>query len=407
MNGVLAVASTGNSKIRTMLQGRRHTLDTLAETRRLVAPAGFDYWFHAASLGEFEQGRHLIERIRREHPDVSILLSFFSPSGYKVRCNYSEVDAVCYLPADTPAAVRAFLDAAQPRCAIIIKYEFWNNLLGELQRREIPTYSISSIFRPGQRFFRSWGEPFRRALRCFTHLYVQDENSRDLLASIGITNVTVAGDTRFDRVTDIRRDAKPLPAVVEALVADCPFTLVVGSSWQPDEDIIFPWWHANPDCRLIVAPHEFGPHRLERMLHDLGKGAYLLSQIADKPLPADCRAIIVDCFGLLSSLYRIASVAYIGGGFGAGIHNINEAAVYGIPVIYGPNNHKFKEARDLANAGGGFEIAGSDDFIITLDRLHRDPQFRSHAGSIAGDYIARNIGASDIIYNDLFPNTPQ
>lgn len=401
--GVLRVAATHSPKVREMLRGQRDTLAQIAETRRRVAPDGFDVWFHAASLGEFEQGRPLIERLRREKPDIKILLTFFSPSGYRVRHNYPAVDAVHYLPLDSPRSVRRFLDAAAPRRVFFIKYEFWGNYLSELSRRGIPTYIISAIFRPGQRFFRRGGGMFRHMLRCFTRLYVQDERSRRLLASVGVDNVTVAGDTRFDRVTDIMRDAAPLPAPIASLAAGAPFTFVAGSSWPSDEDLIIPWFHANPSARLIIAPHEFDDRRLHALLDRLGPGAVLLSSLLpDAALPDGCRAIVVDSFGLLSSIYRIASAACVGGGFGAGIHNINEAAVYGIPVLFGPNNHKFREAAGLVDCGGGFEISSSVDFNSVMDRLASDESFRRAAGQAAGDYIAANIGASDIIYNDNF-----
>lgn len=403
--GALSLASLRSPKIKEMRRGQRETLKDLETTRRRVAPEGFDLWFHAASLGEFEQGRPLMERLKREHPELKILLTFFSPSGYRVRHNYSGADAVYYLPIDTPRDVRAFLDAAAPRRAFFIKYEFWGNYLTELHRREIPTYIISAIFRPGQRFFRRGGGTFRRMLRCFDHLYVQDENSRQLLASIGIDKVTVAGDTRFDRVTDIRKAARELPEVLAAFIAGSPFTVVAGSSWEPDEDILIPWLEKHPEARLVIAPHEFDERRLARLLERLGSSARLLSQLkSPEDLPTGCRAVIVDSFGLLSSLYRVASAAIVGGGFGAGIHNINEAAVYGIPVIIGPKHEKFKEAADLIAAGGAFEVHDARSLAAVLDNLAGDSDARHAAGRAAGDYIARSVGATDIIYNDLFIN---
>ncbi|MCM1036390.1 MAG: 3-deoxy-D-manno-octulosonic acid transferase [Bacteroides sp.] len=397
----IAVASARSAKVAHMRAGRRHTLDTLAETRRRVAPDGFDVWMHAASLGEFEQGRPVIERIRRECPDMKILLTFFSPSGYEVRHDYPLADAVEYLPSDSPAAVRRFLDAAAPRRAIFIKYEFWGNYLGELRRRGIPTYIISSIFRPAQRFFRAGGGMFRDMLRCFTHIFVQDDDSRRLLAAIGIKDVTVAGDTRFDRVTDILRSARPLPEL-EAWTAGAPFTFIAGSSWEPDEDVYIPWLVAHPEVRAIVAPHEFDAARLETLRRRLAPACLLSEAVAAGGVPEGCRAVVVDSFGLLSSLYRLADMACVGGGFGAGIHNINEAAVYGIPVVFGPRHHKFKEAADLIAAGGAFEIAGRDDFAALASRLLADADARRAAGAAAGDYISRSVGASDIVFDHIF-----
>jgi len=397
----IALASVRSAKVAHMRAGRRRTLDTLAATRAAVAPDGFDVWIHAASLGEFEQGRPVIERIRRECPDMKILLTFFSPSGYEVRHDYPLADAVEYLPADSPAKVRRFLDAAAPRRAIFIKYEFWGNYLGELRRRGIPTYIISSIFRPAQRFFRAGGGMFRDMLRCFTHIFVQDEDSRRLLAAVGINGVTVAGDTRFDRVTDILRAARPVPEL-EAWTSGAPFTFIAGSSWEPDEDVYVPWLDAHPGVRAIVAPHEFDAARLEALRRRLGPACLLSEAKAAGAVPAGCRAVIIDSFGLLSSVYRLADMAYVGGGFGAGIHNINEAAVYGIPVLFGPRHHKFKEAADLIAAGGAFEIADRSSFATAASRLHDDQAARAAAGAAAGDYIRRSTGASDIIFDYIF-----
>lgn len=396
------LAAIRSPKVKEMLAGQAVTLRTLSDTRRRVAPGGYDLWIHAASLGEFEQGRPLMERLRREHPEKKILLTFFSPSGYRVRHNYAGADTVAYLPFDTPAAVEAFLDAASPRMAVFVKYEFWGNYLEKLRRRAVPTYIISAIFRPRQRFFRRGGGIFRRMLGNFTHIYVQDERSRRLLESVGVNNVTVAGDTRFDRVTDIRAAAKDVP-VVAAFVKDAPFTLIAGSSWQPDEDLYIPWLKSHPAVKAVIAPHEFDGARLKHLKSRLGDGARLLSEIkSGADLRGDETAIIVDCFGLLSSLYRYGTAAWVGGGFGAGLHNINEAAVYGIPVVFGPNNSKFKEAADLKTCGGGFEVTDATSAAAVLDRFLADSDALSAAGRAAGDYIGANIGATDKIYPDLF-----
>ena len=386
------VAALRSPKVRKMIQGQKRTLDTLR--RRLGSRPGC-IWFHASSLGEFEQGRPMIERLRREHPEKPILLSFFSPSGFEVRKNYPFVDAVVYLPFDTPSRVKKFLDAARPSMAIFIKYEFWGNYLKELRRRGIPTYIISSIFRPGQRFFRSVGGMFRRMLLCFDRLYVQDERSRRLLKLVGVENVTVAGDTRFDRVTDVLR-------------------FIAGSSWEADEDVYVPWLNAHPEVSFIIAPHEFNETRLEQLRNRFYGDVILLSEwtreIKRAGLPSGevpeylkrVRGMIIDSFGKLSSLYRFADVAYIGGGFGAGIHNLNEAAVYGMPVIFGPNNVKFKEAADLVECGGGFSVASREEFCHIIDILYGSPADLKLAGDAAGKYIRDHLGATDLIYNDLF-----
>lgn len=399
--GGASIAALRSAKIAEMLRGGRDTLSTLADTRSRVAPEGYDVWIHAASLGEFEQGRPLIEKIRAEYPEKKILLTFFSPSGYRVRHAYDRVDTVAYLPIDTPSAATAFLDAAAPHMAIFIKYEFWGNYLEQLALRGIPTYSISAIFRPGQRFFKRSGAMWRKMLLGFDHIYVQDEASAHLLRGIGCKGVTVAGDTRFDRVATISQTAKNLP-VSEKLCAGSPFTLVVGSSWEPDEDILVPWLNAHPDVRAVIAPHEFDGERLDDLKKRFNGRAELLSQVTPDTLSENTRILIIDTFGLLSSIYRYADAAYVGGGFGTGIHNINEAAAYGIPVVFGPEHRKFKEATDLLAEGGAFEVRDAASLAAIMDRLASDSDFRKKSGDVSGGYIARNIGATDIIFKDLF-----
>jgi len=403
-------AALRSVKVHKMIRGQRRTFDTLR--RRLGNRPGC-IWFHASSLGEFEQGRPMIERLRREHPEKPILLSFFSPSGFEVRKNYPFVDAVVYLPFDTPKRVRRFLDAARPSMAIFIKYEFWGNYLHELRRRGIPTYIISSIFRPGQRFFRSIGGMFRKMLRCFDRLYVQDERSRRLLKVIGVENVTVAGDTRFDRVTDVMRSTVDIPGF-PGFGEQFPLRFIAGSSWEADEDVYAPWLNSHENVAFIIAPHEFTETRLEALRNRFNAPVVLLSEwtreIKRANLPngqipdylKSVRGIIIDSFGKLSSLYRYADMAYIGGGFGAGIHNLNEAAVYGIPVIFGPNHVKFKEAADLLACGGGLSIATKDEFSSTLDALTSSKASMKQSGEAAAKYIHDHLGATDIIYRDLF-----
>lgn len=399
------LASSRSEKIKKMLRGQEETLAGLKHRRLSVAPDGFDVWFHAASLGEFEQARPIIERLRKKYPEKKLLLTFFSPSGYEIRSNYDKVDCVAYLPFDTPDRVRRFLDAAKPQMAIFAKYEFWGNYLSQLKSADIPTYIISSIFRPGQRFFKPWGGMFRKMLRCYDHLYVQDQASKELLAGIGIENVTAAGDTRFDRVTDILTQAKSVPEI-EDFIGQSRFTLIAGSSWPQDEEVYIPWLKGHPEVKAIIAPHEFDRARLESLRHRLGNAkTRLLSEIrgnAANSKSTDARYIIVDCFGLLSSLYRYGNAAVIGGGFGAGIHNLNEAAVYGIPVLFGPNHKKFKEAHELIRLGGGFTFANASEFNAAMNSLYNDPKAREAAGKAAGKYISDSIGASDIIFNDIF-----
>lgn len=394
MKGAVAIGSWRSPKLRLMRRGHAQVWEKLREK----LPAGKrPVWIHAASLGEFEQGRPLIERIRREHPDVPILLTFFSPSGYEVRKNYPLVDCVTYLPVDTPANARCFVETVNPRVAIFVKYEFWGNYLQQLQAHGIPTYIISAIFRPSQAFFKSWGGMYRAMLHRFTRLYVQDEASRELLAGIGVTNVTVAGDTRFDRVTDIMRATSPMPEI-EAFTADAPLSVIIGSSWPLDEEVYLPWFNRHPEVKLIIAPHEFDDERVVRLLKSIEGSAVALSQF--KPGDEKARALVVDCFGKLAAMYRYCDVAYIGGGFGTGIHNINEAAVYDMPVIFGPRYFRFKEARDLVELKGAFSIASREEFETIMDSM-LDEATLHRAGKTAGDYVRSQIGATDKIYTDL------
>lgn len=400
--GALRLAALRVDKAADMLRGRRDTIAAL----RALPQQGPRVWLHAASLGEFEQGRPLMEWLRRERPDTRIILSFYSPSGYRVRRDWPGADAVVYLPADTPRAARAFIDTLQPDMAIFVKYEFWANFLFALRDRQIPIYLISGIFRSGQPFFRPWGGLWREMLRCFTRLYVQDEASRRLLASAGTDSVTVAGDTRFDRVTDIMRGVRPIAALDRFCASPQKLTLIFGSSWPADEAVYIPWLKSRRErLHVIIAPHEFNPARLDTLERQLAPElkAVRYSHIKDDPALADgADCLIMDCFGLLSSAYRYARVAYIGGGFGAGIHNINEAAVYGIPVVFGPKNEKFIEARELKEAGGGFPVGGREDYESVMERL-LDSGLREKAGHAAGAYIASKLGATGIISADLFP----
>ena len=390
-----------HKKARLMRAGQKKTSAILREK---IDPNARYIWFHASSLGEFEQGRPMMERIRAAHPEYKILLTFFSPSGYEVRKNYNGADVVCYLPFDTPSRVGEFLDLAQPSIAIFIKYEFWGNYLSELKRRGIPVYIISAIFRPDQLFFQWFGWSYRRMLYCFNHLFVQDERSKKLLADFNICNVTVAGDTRFDRVLDIHKQAKEIEKV-EAFVAnvgtdDASFTLVAGSSWPQDEAILLPYFHQHPELKLIIAPHEIHEEHLRAIEAGLKRPSVRLSvATAEQLATADC--LIIDCFGLLSSIYRYGQVAYIGGGFGAGIHNTLEAAVYGIPVLFGPKYHKFKEAKDLIAVGGGFSLSDAGSFNEKMDELLTYREVREAAGKAAGSFVLDHAGATDMIMKEL------
>ena len=387
------IASLFSPKVRTMMRGHA---DTWRKLRKLSGSDRY-VWFHAASLGEFEQGRPLMERLRRQHPEKKILLTFFSPSGYEVRKNYDGADLICYLPIDTPLNARRFVRLVRPEAAYFIKYEFWRNYLDALYRRGVPTYSVSSIFRPGQVFFRWYGRRYARVLHHLTHLYVQNESSRLLLRQIGVTQVTVVGDTRFDRVIDIRYAAKPLPLVER--FAGCWKVLVAGSTWQPDEDLIIPYFNTHDTLKLVLAPHVVSEEHLRQIESKLKRPAVRYSAATPKSVAeADC--LIIDCYGLLSSIYRYATVACVGGGFGVGIHNVPEAAVYGVPVIIGPNNQKFREARALIDNGGCREVRDAADFEREMNVFLTDREELNRAGKAAGDYIRDNAGATAMIMGD-------
>ncbi len=400
--GVKMAALLGHRKARLMVRGQRETWRLLREH---ITLEDRPVWFHAASLGEFEQGRPLMERLRREHPEQKILLTFFSPSGYEVRKNYDGADIVCYLPMDTPRSARRFLRLAHPSRAYIIKYEFWANYFAELHAAGIPTYSVSSIFRPGQLFFRTWNFGYDRVLHHVTHFYVQDEQSRELLATKGITNVSVVGDTRFDRVMDIRRQAKNLPEVEHFLGKETGTpqkVFIVGSSWEADEDVYLDYFK-DKDWRLIIAPHVVSDERitgLRKRLEGMGIHTILFSELSANSAHAegqDADALLVNCYGKLSSIYRYATVAYVGGGFGVGIHNVPEAAVYGVPVIIGPNNKKFREAQALLKNGGCREVHDAQEFATMMDDYDSHPDHLAAAGKAAGNYISQNAGAADKI----------
>lgn len=387
----VAVASLFSGKVRKMWRGERAAFSVLKEK---VNPSASYVWFHAASLGEFEQGRPIMERLRQKHPEYKILLTFFSPSGYEVRKDYEGADIVCYLPLDTPLNAIRFLRLVRPSMAFFIKYEFWYNHLHILKHRGVPVYSVSSIFRPEQIFFRWYASEYAKVLRCFTHFYVQNEVSKQLLAKIGIANVSVTGDTRFDRVLQIKGQLRQLP-IVESFAGDKK-VFVAGSSWQPDEDIFVPFFNKRRGWKLVIAPHVIGEDRLSRILATVeGKVVRYTQASPAEAAEADC--LIIDCYGLLSSVYHYAHVAYVGGGFGVGIHNVLEAAVWGVPVIFGPNNKHFQEAQGLLASKGGYEIANAEDFDGVMTRLMGDEDFLRESGEKAAAFVESCTGATDKI----------
>ena len=396
----VAAVSPFHRKARLMRAGQAQTAAILRE--KIDRKAKY-IWFHASSLGEFEQGRPMIEQIRTAHPECKILLTFFSPSGYEVRKNYAGADVVCYLPFDTPGRVEQFLDLANPAMAIFIKYEFWGNYLHTLQQRGIPVYIISAIFRREQLFFQWFGKPYRKMLDCFNHLFVQDERSKTLLAEYGIRNVTVAGDTRFDRVIDVYHQAKQIPVVerfIQGTKDQSPRVMVAGSSWPEDEAIFIPYFEHHSEMKLIIAPHEIHEGHLKSIEARLHRPAIRLSQATEENV-ADKDCLIVDSFGLLSSLYRYGQIAYIGGGFGAGIHNTLEAAVYGMPVLFGPRFQKFKEAKDLIAEGGAFSFETASAFASRMDTFLSSSEALRASSHAAGHFVQSHGGATALILKKI------
>lgn len=399
----IAIASLFNEKVRKMWRGEREAFKIL---KQKVDPNAKYIWFHAASLGEFEQGRPLMERIRKDYPQYKILLTFYSPSGYEVRKNYEGADIICYMPVDTRLNAIRFLRLVRPVMAFFIKYEFWSNFLHILKHRNIPIYSVSSIFREDQVFFKWYGRSYAGVLKCFTRFFVQNEESKRLLEGIGITAVDVVGDTRFDRVLQIKEAAKQLPiceafrtGVASSQSAGVPHhdfkVFVAGSSWPPDENIFIPFFNEHKDWRLLIAPHVIAEEHLKLIL-SLIKGKKVVRYTQTTPEEAaEADVLIIDCFGLLSSMYNYGDVAYIGGGFGVGIHNTLEAAVWNMPVIFGPNNKKFQEAQGLLKSGGGFEINTYEDFSGLMSSLMNDETFLKQAGDKAGAFVAHLAGATD------------
>ena len=395
----------GHKKAQQLVRGQRETIKRLTAEDRLTSPI----WFHAASVGEFEQARPLIERLRREKPNQPIVVTFFSPSGYEARKNYDQADGIYYLPFATRRNAKRFLEALQPSMAIFVKYEFWPAYLRELKKRNIPTYSICSIFRPNQVFFRWWGRGYRKVLRCFTHLFVQDEASQALLAKYGITNVSVAGDTRFDRMIDVQKSnvqgtdrLTPIAHFAEGHQR----VLVAGSTWPKDEALLAQYMHIDQDTKLILVPHELDEKHMH-YIFNLFQGrivrysdvSAMTDAVSRRNILQHASILLVDTMGLLSSIYRFGQAAYIGGGFGVGIHNTIEAAAYGIPVVFGPNYHHFREAQGLIDAGAARSIKTYHELAASLTTALDQHEY---IGAKAAQYIQSELGTTEKIYKYIF-----
>lgn len=388
-------ALLGHKKARKLVKGQARAL---AELREWAATLGGSQvlWFHAASVGEFEQARPIIERLHSELPFRKVLLTFFSPSGYELRKNYPLVDKVTYLPFATRRNARKMLEILPLEAAVMVKYEFWPAYLKALKAKHIPTYLISAIFRPGQLFFLPWGKMYLKLLHAFKHIFVQDQSSLDLLQRYGVKEVTVAGDTRFDRVTEVRKQAKDLP-VVDGFVAGAPRVIVAGSTWQRDEQYLARYMAEREDVKLVLVPHEIDSAHLHEIFQYF-EGRYVRYTEATPQNVNKCRVLLVDTIGVLSSIYRYGHVAYIGGGFGVSIHNTLEAAVYGMPVVFGPTWKKFREAHGLLAAGAAITVKNYREFADALDRAFDN---QSIMGQRANDYVQSECGATDKILKQL------
>lgn len=389
----IRLAAPFNAKARLWVRGRRRIFHRLKEA---VDPSAPLIWFHAASLGEFEQGRPVIEAFRSAHPGHKILVTFYSPSGYEIRKNYPGADYIFYLPADTPGNVRRFMRIVRPSIAVFIKYEFWVNYLLALQRSGAKSFVISAIFRPSQSFFRPWGGLMRRALGTFEHIFVQNEASKELLATIGINRVSVTGDTRFDRVYTIAQAAQQLPPV--ARFAAGSRVLVAGSTWPADEELLLQLMREAPDgTKFIVAPHEIEETRIRKMIAAYPGSALRYTELTPGSDLEGASLLVIDTIGILSSVYRYGRWSYIGGGFGVGIHNTLEAATFGLPLAFGPRYEKFQEARELIEAGGARSVAEPEELFDWFRSLSTDEQRYEQSRRACREYVLAHKGATEQI----------
>ena len=396
----IKVASLFNEKAKLFVAGRKNWEQNLKSKIDLKAKY---IWVHCASLGEFEQGRPLIEAVKEQFPAYKIALTFFSPSGYEIRKNYALADVVAYLPLDTKRNARAFISVVNPEKVFFVKYEYWNNYITELNKRKIPLYLVSAIFRKEQPFFSRtpWGKWFLKMLFKVEHLFVQTKASGELLESVGIKNYTVSGDTRFDRVAAIAAAAKNIPLVEK--FKGSSLLVVAGSTWKPDEDLLAAFINQSSGVKFIIAPHEVSAANVSRIKQSVTKPVIEYSKVQESEITS-FDVIIIDSIGLLSSLYRYGNIAYIGGGFGVGIHNILEAATFGLPVIFGPNYQKFREAVELATEGGAFPIASESELFRKLNNLLTDKLLLEKAAAISQNYVAKNVGSTQLIINKVFNN---
>lgn len=395
-NIILWLASFFNKKAALWINGRRGIWEKL---RIELKDRSNVVWFHCASLGEFEQGRPVIEEYKRRNPSVYILLTFFSPSGYEIQKNYVGADSIFYLPLDYKKNAKRFIKIINPQLVVFVKYEFWLNYIQQLWKRDIPVFLISANFRRDQWFFRWYGKSFRKIFGYYDHLFVQNQSSASILSDFGISNVTVAGDTRFDRVSQITKNPKPIP-IVESF-KNGKTLIVAGSTWNEDEEILCRYINENRnDLKWILAPHEIGAAHIDKIGNLLDKPFIKFSEASIGNV-GSTTVLIIDNIGMLSFLYAYAEIAYIGGGFGVGIHNILEPASYGIPVVFGPRYQKFQEALDLVNEQGAFSVKGYEEFMNRLNSLLSSPETLMKSGKISRSYVKSNQGATFTIVNNL------
>ncbi|MEI7802935.1 MAG: glycosyltransferase N-terminal domain-containing protein, partial [Bacteroidota bacterium] len=388
--GAIRVAALFNPKAKLWLSGRKNLLQQIKQT---VTPHDNLIWMHCASVGEFEQGRPVIEKLKKENPNCKVLLTFFSPSGYELRKNYSGADYIFYLPLDTRKNAKAFIETINPQLAIFVKYEFWFHHLNELRKKNIPAILISGIFRREQIFFKWYGKSFQSVLKSFKTIFVQDKNSMELLQQFGINNTTLSSDTRFDRVIQVKNEAKQFPEI-EKFCVDKKI-IVAGSTWQEDEKIIIQAIRNFSHYKFIIAPHEISEAHISNLMNQLGEKAIRYSQLQNAK--TEKQFLVIDNVGMLSSLYRYGAIAYVGGGFGNGIHNILEAAVFGIPVLFGPNYKKFKEANDLVAEQYCYTIQNENEFTSKVNQLLSDKNLYEQSVTGCTNYVQSKTGATEQI----------
>lgn len=389
-------ASLFNKKVKQWVDGRENIFEKIGKR---IKPGEKIAWFHCASLGEFEQGRPVIEEFRKRNPHFKVLLTFFSPSGFEVRKNYEKADYVFYLPIDTSFNAKRFVELTNPSVVFFVKYEFWFNYIKKIKSKNIPFFIISANFRSGQHFFKWYGGWFRKQLKTITHIFVQNNESLELLKEISITQVTVAGDTRFDRVSEITKNVKDFP-VIQKFCQNAD-VFIAGSSWPPDEDILTTFINSGKtNYKFIIAPHIVDKPHIAGLLEKIKKRHVVLYSEADEDNVMYAKVLVIDSIGILSHVYRYGKIAYIGGGFGSGIHNILEAATFGMPVIFGPKYHKFHEAVELIKEGGAFSINNSAEFLNIVMPLYNDPSALKERSAIAKKFVQKNIGATRIILEE-------